>query len=131
MEVALSLQPAHWGCRGLCQCLAVEHLGSCMLHLVVSGFGGAVGKTRDLSSACSCCPLQVQVRQEIPGPLDGLDPLGKKEQAKLCLKELLVWEASACGRAVLWVCLAMSELSCCSLTPEFAILSFVALLQKC
>lgn len=32
-----SLQSAHWG---VCQRLAVEQLGSCMLHLVVSGFGG-------------------------------------------------------------------------------------------
>lgn len=69
---------------------------------------GSVGKARDLSSVCSYCLLQVQVRQEIPGPLDGLAPLGKKEQAKLCLKELLVGEAPACGRAVLWDCVAMS-----------------------
>lgn len=97
-----------------------------MLHLVVSGFVGAVGKARDLSSACSCCLLQVQLRQEIPGPLDGLAPLRKKEQAELCLKELLVGEAPACGRPVLWSCL--SRLSCCSLTLEFAVLSFVAVL---
>lgn len=118
-------------CQGLCQCLAVEQLGSCMLHLVVSGSGGALGKTRDLFSACSCFLLQVQVRQEIPGPLDGLAPLGRKDQAKLCLRELLVWEASAHGGAVLWACLAISGLSCCSLTREFAILSFVAVPQKC
>lgn len=107
----------------------MEQLGSYMLYLVVSGFGGAVGKARDLSSACSCWLLQVQVTQEIPGPLDGLTPLGK--QAKLCLKELLVGEALACGKPVLWDCLAMSGMSSCSLTPEFAILSFVAVLGKC
>lgn len=113
-----SLQSAYWDCWGLCQPLTVEQLGSCMLHLVVSGFGGAVGKARDLSSACSCCLLHVQVRQEIPGPLDGLAALGKKEQAKLCLKgrSTCLWKSCALG------------LSCCSLTPEFAILSFVAVL---
>lgn len=80
-----------------------------------AAFGGlwlweGLGKAGDLSSVCSCCLLQVQVRLQVPGPLDGLAPVGKKEQAKLCLKELLVGEAPACGRALLWDCLAVSGL---------------------
>lgn len=111
-----------------------EQLGSCTLSGVFSGFWGAVGKAGDPSSACSCCPLQVHVGQEIQGPLAGLASLGEEEQARLCLKEVLVGEAPDCGRAVCAPgpsCHA-TALSCCSLTVEFAILSFLAVPpQKC
>lgn len=47
--------------------------------------------------------LQVQVGQEIQGPLAGLALLGEEEQVKHCLKEPVVGEAPAhgSGRAVL------------------------------
>lgn len=52
--------------------------------------------------------LQVQVGQEIQGPLARLALLGEEEQAKQCLKEPVVGEAPAhgSGRAVLQGCLA-------------------------